>query len=86
MGNIKYSDYKTSNGLITASAVNFDKTYEYLRLQVVEGKAKLYLNNNTDYIYIIAAGICEIADFAVNSIKVEDDSSNCLKFQYFVAR
>ncbi|MGU9539183.1 hypothetical protein ACQX0N_09405 [Clostridium tepidum] len=91
MGNVKYSQIKTSNGDINFNENSiFEKefdTFEYLKIYDVVGHYKVYINNSKDYIELVTTNKFTLEDFSINSIKIECTSkSNTDSIKYYVCK
>lgn len=91
MGNIKYSTIATSNGEIKLEEgqiyeKNFDNM-EYINVYDIIGNYKLYLNNSNDFVKLHTGQEFKIADFQLNSIKIECNSDLLTNtFSYYVCK
>lgn len=94
---IKYSEIKSSNGIITLDEENpvheiNTTNWEYLKIYPVMGKVKIYINNSIDFIEVGANyGINEftLRDFAINHLRFEfsdiSGSMGC-EFSYYLLK
>ncbi|ADK14751.1 hypothetical protein [Clostridium ljungdahlii] len=81
MGTVKYSEIKSSNGVIKFNASDSTKiqefdcdNYEYLRVYMAMGGIKVYINNSSDFILVGGDNGLEeliLKDFAINHVKFE---------------
>lgn len=96
MGTVKYSKIKSSNGVIKFNASDATKiqefdcnNYEYLRVYMLTGEFKIYINNSTDYILVGGDNGLEelvLKDFAINHVKFEFNGDISGQLQYYLCK
>lgn len=95
MGTVKYSEIKSSNGVIKFNSSDATKiqefdcdNYEYLRVYGTTGVFNVYINNSVDYIVVGGDGLNELVlkDFAINNVKFEFAGDSVAELQYYLCK
>lgn len=96
MGNVKYSEIKSSNGVIKFNSTDATKiqefdcnNYEYLRVYMTIGGFKVYINNSNNFILVGGDNGLEelvLKDFAINHVKFEFISDMSGQLQYYLCK